>query len=119
MAEANSIENLRNSRINDMIIVQSNNVKQSGSSHQTHEADSNPSISVDEALKLLEEKLKKLSELFRGEAQFSFDKEIDRVIIKIKDKETGEIIRQIPPEVAVKIAKKVDELIGILFDELA
>jgi len=122
MARINNVGNVEHSKnleVAGKIITKENNVKQFNNPQQVRSTDQGQRISVDEALKILEEKIKKLSELFRGEAQFTFDKEIDRVIIKIKDKETGEIIRQIPPEVAVKIAKKVDELIGILFDELA
>lgn len=63
------------------------------------------------------EKLEKLRKIFRGEAVFKYDEELDMVIVKIKDPETGEIIRQIPPEVVVKIAKSVSEFLGILLDE--
>lgn len=39
------------------------------------------------------------------------------VVIKIKDPETGEVIRQIPPELAIKLAKNIQELLGVLMDE--
>jgi len=72
---------------------------------------------MDRIVDELGRKLQKLVELFRGEAEFSVDKELDKIIVKIKDRESGEIIRQIPPEVAIKIAKSINELVGLLFDE--
>lgn len=59
----------------------------------------------------------RLIKFFKTEAQFTIERELNMIIIKIKDRDTGEIIRQIPPEVAVRIAKNLQELVGILFDE--
>jgi len=124
MADINNIRNVDSSKIpkiaNNSVVTKVNNVKSMDKNvQQSQTSDKSQNITVDEALRTLKEKLEKLSNFFQREAQFIFDKDIDKVIIKIKDKDTGEIIRQIPPEVAVKIAKKVDELLGILFDELA
>jgi len=124
MADINNIRNVDSSKIpkiaNSSVVTKVNNVKNMDKNvQQSQTSDKSQNITVDEALRTLKEKLEKLSNFFQREAQFIFDKDIDKVIIKIKDKDTGEIIRQIPPEVAVKIAKKVDELLGILFDELA
>ena len=74
---------------------------------------------LDEVVDMLNEKLQRLREIFRGEAQFIVDRDVDMIIVKIKDKETGELIRQIPPEVAVRLARNIAEFMGILFDELA
>ncbi len=74
-------------------------------------------VDVEDLLKDIEKSIDKIKMIFRGEAQFILDRELNMIIIKIKDRETGEIIRQIPPEVAVKIAKNLQELMGILFDE--
>ena len=124
MADINNIRTVDSSKIpkiaNNSVVTKVNNVKNMDKNvQQSQTSDKSQNITVDEALRTLKEKLEKLSNFFQREAQFIFDKDIDKVIIKIKDKDTGEIIRQIPPEVAVKIAKKVDELLGILFDELA
>ncbi|AAD36200.1 MULTISPECIES: flagellar protein FlaG [Thermotoga] len=72
---------------------------------------------VQRAIEEFSKKLEKLRKIFRGEAEFKYDSELNMVIVKIKDTETGEIIRQIPPEVMVKIAKSINELLGILVDE--
>jgi len=74
---------------------------------------------LEDILKDFKKKLEKLKLIFRGEAEFSIDRDTNMVIVKIKDKETGEIIRQIPPEVVLKIAKSIEEFLGLLLDERA
>ena len=51
--------------------------------------------------------------------QFSFDKEINRVIVKVTSEESGEVIRQIPPEDYLQFVSRFRELLGVLFDETA
>ncbi|PLV56160.1 flagellar protein FlaG [Thermotoga sp. SG1] len=72
---------------------------------------------VQKAIEEFSKKIEKLKKIFRGEAEFKYDNELNMVIVKIKDAETGELIRQIPPEVMVKLAKSINELLGILMDE--
>jgi len=47
---------------------------------------------------------------------FSVDEELGRDIVAVKDRESGEIIRQIPSEELVVLLKKMDDVAGILFD---
>ncbi len=70
-----------------------------------------------EEIEAFKENLEKLKKIFRGQAEFKIDKETNMVIVRIKDPESGEIIRQIPPEVAVKLSKNIAELLGVLMDE--
>uniref|UniRef100_A0A7C4CDN8 Flagellar protein FlaG n=1 Tax=Fervidobacterium thailandense TaxID=1008305 RepID=A0A7C4CDN8_9BACT len=72
---------------------------------------------LDKSVDLLKETFEKLKKIFRGQAEFKIDREANMIIIKIKDPETGEILRQIPPEQAVKLAKNIQELLGVLMDE--
>lgn len=74
-------------------------------------------VDPSKAMESFKKMLEKLSRFFKTEAQFTIEREPNMIIVKIKDIETGEIVRQIPPEVAVRIAKNLQELIGILFDE--
>jgi len=48
---------------------------------------------------------------------FGYNKEIDRVVISVLDKNTGEVIRKLPSEDAVKFAEGVKDLLGKLFDK--
>ena len=77
----------------------------------------NNDVDLSKAMDSLKKTFERLSRFFKTEAQFTIERELNMIIIKIKDKDTGEIVRQIPPEVAVKIAKNLQELMGILFDE--
>ena len=51
------------------------------------------------------------------EAQYGFHEETNRVVIKIIDKETDQVLREVPPEKTLKMIAKVWELAGILVDE--
>lgn len=51
------------------------------------------------------------------EAQFGYHDETNRVTIKIVDKETKEVIREVPPEKTLDMIAKVWELAGMIVDE--
>ncbi len=70
-----------------------------------------------EEIETFKDNLEKLKKIFRGQAEFEIDKETHMVIVRIKDPDSGDIIRQIPPEVAVKLSKNIAELLGVLMDE--
>jgi flagellar protein FlaG len=48
--------------------------------------------------------------------QFSVHEPTGRTIIRVVDKETEDLIREIPPEEFLDLVAKLDEMIGILFD---
>ena len=68
---------------------------------------------LDEAIQVLNESLAKTP----TKAVISRDEELNRFIVKIADKKSGEIMREIPPEALLKFARHLEELKGILFDE--
>jgi flagellar protein FlaG len=49
--------------------------------------------------------------------RFSMDKELDRPIITVKSSQTGEVVRQIPNEVVIKIAHNIENVKGMLHNE--
>lgn len=51
--------------------------------------------------------------------QFSIDQDIGRTIVKVVDASTDEVIRQIPSEEIVAIAKAMDKLQGLLIKQQA
>lgn len=57
------------------------------------------------------------SKLRKTGCQFSYHEETKRVSIKVVDKETNEVIREIPPEETLEMVEKMWELAGILVDE--
>lgn len=53
----------------------------------------------------------------RTRCEFSYHEETKRVSIKVLDKETQEVIREIPPEETLEMIEKMWELAGLLIDE--
>lgn len=49
--------------------------------------------------------------------EFSIHKETHEIVVKVYDKETNELIREIPPEKILDIIAKIWELTGIFVDE--
>lgn len=51
--------------------------------------------------------------------QFSVDKDVHRTIVKVVDPSTKEVVRQIPSEEVIEIAKSLDRLQGLLLKDKA
>lgn len=49
--------------------------------------------------------------------EFDYDDEINRVIVRVRSADDGEVIRQIPPESFVAFTAKFREMLGVMFDE--
>ena len=50
---------------------------------------------------------------------FSFDQSIKNPVIVVRNLETGQVVRQIPNEDVLRMAHKLDELKGLLFNKKA
>ena len=46
--------------------------------------------------------------------QFEIDKDTDKVVVKVVDRENGEVIRQIPSEEVLRVAKVMGKAPGLL-----
>ena len=73
-------------------------------------------ISNEELKKIIEEIRKKLDYLNKY-LKIEIDQDLEIPIVKILEKETNRVIRQIPPEYLLELMKKIDQLLGILIDE--
>lgn len=60
---------------------------------------------------------KKNTQLPNSEAKFGIHEETNRVMIKLVDKDTQEVIKEIPPEKTLDMIAKCMELAGVLVDE--
>ena len=47
---------------------------------------------------------------------FSIDKSLDRPVVIVRNTETGEVVRQIPTEVVVRLAHSIDAMKGLLLN---
>ena len=52
-------------------------------------------------------------------ANISHDDVLNRYVVRIADKQSGEIVREIPSEELLKFARHLEKLKGILFDKKA
>ena len=73
----------------------------------------------DEERKRVLESLNKTMGLMRSDLVFTVDDETKLKLVKIVDRETKEVIRQIPSEEIVRFVKVFDELRGVLLSERA
>ncbi|MCF7740818.1 MAG: flagellar protein FlaG [Candidatus Marinimicrobia bacterium] len=71
-------------------------------------------IAIDDMANLMD-KVQKYVESFNTRLSFSVDKESQRPIIYVIDKETNEVIRQIPPKKMLKLIKNLEEIRGLIF----
>jgi flagellar protein FlaG len=47
---------------------------------------------------------------------FSVDKALGRPVVTVRNTETGEVVRQIPTEVVVRLAHSIDDMKGLLLN---
>ncbi|BCD68366.1 flagellar protein FlaG [Nitratiruptor sp. YY09-18] len=65
------------------------------------------------------EKFNQKMQLFNSSLRVEIDKDTGIQVVKIVDNESKEVIRQLPPESVLKIAKYIDEITGLLFEKKA
>jgi flagellar protein FlaG len=63
------------------------------------------------------EKLSKVMEILNHSIRFSVDDESDRMIVRIVNAETNEVIRQIPPKEVLQLMHRLDQMAGLMLDE--
>lgn len=73
-------------------------------------------VSAEETEKAVNEMNNFMTSMQRN-LSFSFDDDLGRDIVSVKDIESDEVIRQIPSEELVVLIKKMDDVAGILFDK--
>jgi flagellar protein FlaG len=77
-------------------------------------------IDPQELQRKLEEAVKRLNEQMqdnRRQLGFSVDDRLNRQVVRVTNQETGELVRQIPSEVVIRVANSIENLKGVLFDK--
>ena len=74
------------------------------------------SISPEEIKKTVDE-LNKLSGSLNEKVQFSLDDATNRVIIKVMDRDTNEVISEIPGKYSIRLLEHFREHMGLFVDE--
>jgi flagellar protein FlaG len=62
--------------------------------------------------------LQQIGQVFNKKLQFVVDHHSQQVIVKVIDKETDKVIKELPPEELQRLHKNLKEAVGLLFDEL-
>ena len=55
-------------------------------------------------------------QMIRRDLQFSMDDEHGQLVVKVVDRQTEEVVRQIPSEQALKLSTRLEELRGMLLE---
>jgi flagellar protein FlaG len=63
--------------------------------------------------------LNDVANLYNSKLEFSVDKETNIEVVKVVDQETQKVIRQIPSEDAIRIAKAIGDFKGLLLKDKA
>ena len=72
-----------------------------------------------EAVKQAVETIQQVVESMTRDLRFSFDNDLNRTVIKVVDTSTDEVIRQIPAEEVLEIARSLNKLQGLLVRQTA
>jgi flagellar protein FlaG len=73
-------------------------------------------ITTQKAADGIAEKMNQVASVFNTSLAFSVDESTGKSVIKVMDKETEEVIRQIPPEEMLRMIGKMRYVMGMLLD---
>jgi flagellar protein FlaG len=76
-------------------------------------------VNVEQMKKNLDKAIGQLNDNMRDGGRnlaFAMDEALGRPVIVVKKQDTGEVIRQIPNEVVIKVAHNMEKLKGLLFN---
>jgi flagellar protein FlaG len=79
-----------------------------------------PLVSTEEMRENLRAAVKRLNEMMQEgnrDLNFSMDEVTDRVVITVKNANTGEVVRQIPDATLMRMAHNLENLKGVLHNE--
>ena len=102
-----SVQSAKKEPVTDLHIIAQTN--------STNTAQSSPEHSVHQAAQKIQETVNNLAQNLR----FSVDEDTGKNIVKVIDTQTNEVIRQIPSKEAVEIARTLDKVQGLLFNDKA
>lgn len=79
-------------------------------------------VDIEKMKASLKESLEKVNQLMRDGGRnlnFSMDEKLGGLVILVKNAETGEVVRQIPSDAVVRMAHNLDDVKGMLHNELS
>lgn len=77
-------------------------------------------VQSDDLLERLEKKVNQLNEtveIFDKRIHFEIHEETERIMVQVIEKETDEVISEIPPEKILDLVARIEEMIGLIIDK--
>ena len=72
-----------------------------------------------EEMDAMVEDIREMARMFERDLEFRIEDDLNRPVVEVKDTQSDEVIRQIPSEEMVELARNMERIRGILFDESA
>ena len=113
LGQSQALTNMNSQNVELQRVIQEN--KQKVNNQQNQNQQTIEEITPEKINNAVNDLNKKL-ELLNSQLRIETDEDTGIQVIKIVDKDTKEVIRQIPPEAVLKVAKYLNEVAGLLFD---
>jgi flagellar protein FlaG len=75
-------------------------------------------VKPEELQKLMEE-VKRKFDMLGKYLKIDIDRELEMPVVKIMERDTNRVIRQIPPDYLLELMKRIDQLLGLLVEKEA
>jgi len=82
---------------------------------QVQEVQEKRDVKPEELQRLMEEVRKKFDMLSKY-LKIDIDQELEIPVVKIMERDTNRVIRQIPPDYLLELMKRIDQLLGLLME---
>jgi len=82
---------------------------------QVQDAQEKRDIKPEELQKLIEE-VKRKFDMLSKYLKIDIDQELEMPVVKIMERDTNRVIRQIPPDYLLELMKRIDQLLGLLVE---
>jgi len=89
--------------------------KESASAQQSTDTNANNKVIAQEAVDVFDKFVKEV----QVDLKYEVNDETDEVVIKFYEKGTDKLIRQIPPDAILNLKQRINDLLGIIYDETA
>ncbi len=101
------------------VAADSESTKASLGDKELHGKESQKQLDAEDLAKAVEEIQKQYDSMGGTRLNFSLMEEPDAVVVQVTDRDSGELIKQFPSDEVLALRKKLEELSGLLFDDLA
>jgi flagellar protein FlaG len=85
---------------------------------QVQDAQEKRDVKPEELQKLMEE-VKRKFDMLGKYLKIDIDRELEMPVVKIMERDTNRVIRQIPPDYLLELMKRIDQLLGLLVEKEA